>query len=164
MIDRNLEKEIKQTKDFIELWRKFHDLYKGALDKQTISSQEEESFLETKSLLARNYQALLDSLNIKSTIEDKTFEVISQILSLDSISTISDMQMKKIENDWHNSYITLNKILGSLESKKEALAEISAVKIIIKRVFSSPVVSLALVIIIIIFIYYIIKVIILKGG
>ena len=124
MAAKRYEEMIKQVKDFIELWVKFHDLYQEAITKEKITPEEEKTFLETKSLIARKYQKLLDTLGIDPTPEDKTFNVISQVLSLSSVSSISDMQMSKIESDWHESYISLNKILGSLEGRAGGTAPV----------------------------------------
>src|SRR3972149_6376919 len=86
MIDKELEKKIKQIKEFMELWVKFHELYKSATKNRVISPDEEKAFLETKSLIARKYQALMDNLNIEPTAEDKTMDIISQVLSLETVS------------------------------------------------------------------------------
>lgn len=155
MIDKILESKIKQVNEFVDLWASFYELYQRATKQDAFSEEEEKSFLELKSNLARKYQALMDALAIKPTAEDRTFDVISQIMSLKSISLLSPLQLEKLENDWHNSYITLNKILGSLENRKNELAKISSFKIFYKRLFSNPIVSLILIIIVISFLYYI---------
>ncbi len=153
MVDKELEKKIKQIKEFMELWVKFHELYKSATKNRVISPDEEKAFLETKSLIARKYQALMDNLNIEPTAEDKTMDIISQVLSLETVSSISDMQMRKIENDWHDSYISLNKLLGKLENKREDFAKMRTGKIMMKRILFNPVSSLIFVVIVIILIY-----------
>ena len=50
-------------------------------------------FLDLKSLITRKYQALLDALNIQHTSEDRTFDVVSQIISLNDVTKISELQM-----------------------------------------------------------------------
>ena len=105
MIDKELEEKIKKTKEFMELWIKFHNLYKEALKDKVVDPEEEKAFLETKSLIARKYQALTDLLKITPSTEDKTIDVISQVLSLQSISTLSDVQLEEIDNGWHLSLI-----------------------------------------------------------
>ena len=156
MKDKRLEKKIKLLKEFMELWIKFHDLYKTALSKQSISPEEEKNFLETKSLIARKYQMLKDFLGIEPQTDDRTFDVISQVLSLESVSTISDLGIKKIESDWHNSYIQLNKLLGELESKTEDLKSINTFVIFLRKLFVNPVVNMLLLIAFIIAVYYIV--------
>jgi len=115
----NSKESIARTKEFLELWVKFNQIYKDAMGKATITPEEETAFLETKSIIARKFQALADSLSIDRFTMDRTYDVISQILSLKSISTLSEQALKKIENDWHEAYISLNRLLGHLEAQKE---------------------------------------------
>lgn len=96
----------------------------------------------------------MDSLGIKPTAEDRTFDVISQVMSLRNISTLSPLQLEKLENDWHNSYITLNKILGSLENRKNNLAKINVFAQSCKRIFRNPFFALFLIMLLISIIYF----------
>ena len=153
MIDRELELKIKRVKEFMQLWIKFHDMYKDALSRDTITPEEEAAFLETKSLIARRYQALKDFLGLANTYEDKTFDVITQVLSLKSVATISDLSLNKIENDWHNSYILLNKMLGELEGKKDTLRKVSWLGLQIKKATSSPLFNLMAIVLLILILY-----------
>jgi hypothetical protein len=153
MIDKKLELKIKRLKEFTQLWVKFHDMYKNSISLGTISPEAERTFLDTKSLIARRYQALKDLLELSSSYEDRTFDVISQVLSLKSVSAISDLSLNKIENDWHNSYIQLNKLLGELEGRQEALRKVSRIGLFVNRSIQSPLFNLILAIIIIFCIY-----------
>ena len=125
MVDPILEEKIKKTREFMELWMKFRELYSKALKKEAIHAEEEMAFLETKSLIARKYQALMDRLGMEPSMDDKTFDVVSQVLSLQGVSSLSDVQTQEIENGWHRSFMFLNKLLGTLENQKETLAHVS---------------------------------------
>lgn len=155
MINRDLEQQIKKTKSIIQLWTKFRELYRIPLSRTDILPEEENGFLELKSSLTRQYQGLLESLDIGHSPDDRTFEVIGSILSLSSVPNLNEMQLKKVENDWHNSYLSLNKILGSLENKREQLGKINTVKITIKKIFSSYIVSLIFIVLFIVLAYII---------
>jgi hypothetical protein len=157
MIDKELELKIKRLKEFMQLWVKFHDMYKKAISRETISPEEENIFLETKSLIARKYQALKDYLGIDPSYEDRTFDVISQLLSLKSVAAISDLSLHKIENDWHNSYILLNKLLGELEGKQEVLRKVSKFGLILRKLSVNPFIHLLLAIIMIFGVYLVIN-------
>jgi len=157
MRDKNLESKIKHLKDFMQLWIKFHDMYKNAINRETITPEDEDAFLETKSLIARKYQALKDYLDIDSSYEDRTFDVISQILSLKSVAAISDLSLHKIENDWHSSYIVLNKLLGELEGRQESLQRVSRTGAILREMAGSPLINLILLIIVILAIYMVLN-------
>ena len=159
MIDKEIEEKIKKTKEFMELWIKFHNLYKEALKDKVVDPEEEKAFLETKSLIARKYQALTDLLKITPSTEDKTIDVISQVLSLQSISTLSDVQLEEIDNGWHHSNIFLNKLLGSLENRKETLSKVNPLSVLLPKIFSGiwtkPVRKLTKTLIVLILAYFI---------
>lgn len=156
MIDRELERKIKRLREFMQLWVKFHDMYKAALSHETITPEDEKTFLETKSLIARKYQALKNFLGIESSYQDKTFDVITQLLSLKSVAAISDLSLHKIEYDWHNSYVLLNKLLGELEGRRESLSKISPIGHMVSKLLNNPVGNLILAVIIIFGLYLLI--------
>ncbi len=111
-----LKGSIRQVKEFLDLWIRFHEMYQEAADPEKITPEKEKAFLELKSLLARRYQAMLDTLGLPITPDDRTFDVIAQVQSLSRRTQISEMQMSKIESDWNQSHVSLNKLLGSLEA------------------------------------------------
>lgn len=119
----NAKEDIGKTKEFIELWKKFNQIYKESMGQTAITEEEEELFLETKSIVARKFQTLVDSLAIERSTIDRTYDVINQILSLRSISTFSEESLRKIGNDWHQSYISLNRLLGHLEAQRDTVSE-----------------------------------------
>jgi hypothetical protein len=114
---------IDKTREFIELWKKFNQIYKEAMGKAAITEEEEDLFLETKSIVARKFQTLVDSLAVERPTIERTYDVINQILSLKSISTISEQALAKLNNDWHQSYISLNRLLGHLEAQRNDAAK-----------------------------------------
>lgn len=126
MKTRDIKDSIDKTREFMELWIKFHQIFKEAMSKSSITPEEEELFLQTKSMLARKFQTLADAMSIDRPTIDRTYDVISQILSLKGISTLSEVTLKKIENDWHDSYISLNRLLGHLEAQKDIVSHLKA--------------------------------------
>ena len=134
MKDKDIESKIKHLKEFTQLWTKFHDMYKNAISRETISPEDEKNFLETGSLIARKYQALKDFLGIEPSYENRTYDVISQILSLKSVAAISDVSLGKIESDWHSSYIILNGLLGEFEEQQESLSKVSRLRLMVRKI------------------------------
>jgi hypothetical protein len=120
---QNPKDAIVKTKEFIELWKKFNQIYKEAMGKSAITEEEEELFLETKSIVARKFQTMVDSITVERSTIDRTYDVINQILSLRSISTISEEALRKLNNDWHQSYISLNRLLGHIEAQQVETAK-----------------------------------------
>ena len=109
-----------KTKEFLELWKKFDHICKDAMKKTSITEEEEDLFLDTKSVVARKLQILVDSLPVERTTVDRAFDIINKIISLKSIATLSEEALRKINNDWHQTYISLNRLLGHLEAQKDS--------------------------------------------
>ncbi len=128
MRDRKVEADIVALKEFIQLWVAFGDLLKQ--DRENLGTEKEQEFMESKSLLARKYESISGILESQYSPDNKISSILSQSVSLSNIAA-SDMQSRKLENDWHVSYILLNKRLGGLEGQKEALAKISTLGTVI---------------------------------
>ena len=126
MIDKRLERVIEETRNFMDLWVKFYDLMMFARKGETIGPREEQEFLLVKSDIARRHRALITALGGLSAMDEGMMNIVSQATSLDSIRSLSDIAMKKLENEWHRAYISINQTLGMLENKREELANTSA--------------------------------------
>ncbi len=129
MRNRALERKIELLKEFIAEWVAFRDFLKEALKDKNISAEEEKKFLEIKSIITRKYQGLAQSLEKDFSPDERLVDIVSHAVSLEGMAGTSDMQFRKIENDWHLSYIHLNELLGNLESKRDHMAKVSGIKI-----------------------------------
>ena len=131
MRDRKLEADIIALGEFIQLWVAFGDLLKQGEEKlASKDAGKEQEFMESKSLLARKYESIIGILEGQYSPDNKISSILSQSVSLSNIAA-SDMQSRKLENDWHVSYIFLNKRLGGLEGQRKELAKISTLGTII---------------------------------
>ncbi len=133
MRNRQLERKIELLKEFIGEWIEFRDFLKGVLKDKTIAieAEEEKRFLEIKSRVARKYQGLAHVLEKDFIPDGRLMDIVSHAVSLESMTGTSDMQFRKIENDWHLSYIHLNELLGKLESERDRIAKVSRTKIVL---------------------------------
>ncbi len=128
MRNRKVESDIIALKEFIQQWVAFGDLLKQ--DGENLDAEKEQKFMGSKSLLARKYESISGILESQYSPDNKISSILSQSVSLSNIAA-SDMQSRKLENDWHVSYIFLNKRLGGLEGQKEELAKISTLGTVI---------------------------------
>ena len=131
MRDRKVEADIVALKEFIQLWITFGDFLKQSGEKSaSIDAVKKQEFMESKSLLARKYESISSVLEKQYSPDNKISSILSQSVSLDNIAA-SDMQSRKLENDWHVSYIFLNKRLGGLEGERDDLAKVSTLMTVI---------------------------------
>lgn len=139
MRDKKLERQIEKFENFIELWKKFHELFAMARSQDNIAETDEKEFFEIKTIIARNYSVLMDSIGISESKDSSSLEMLSQVISLADAKDISDGIAKRITSVWNAKYLDFQKILGELEHNKEELAHISGFKIFLKKLFWNPI-------------------------
>jgi len=125
VIDPKLERCIEETRIFMDLWVKFYDLLIAARKREEIGSKDEADFLAVKSELARRHKVLQHLLGQDYGLDPNTMNIISQAISLDTIQSGSEIAMKKLENEWHRAYISINETLGVIENRREELAKVT---------------------------------------
>lgn len=133
MIDKRTEDNIKDVKSFLESWVKFHQIYVNLISKNTVTKDDERVFFETKDIISTRYSVLSGALEFKYMPYNRLSDPIAEILNLDNISYMSEKRMKKIEDDWNDSYMFLNKILERLKSRRKRLENFSAIGVGIKK-------------------------------
>lgn len=135
MIDKKTESDIKIVKGFIEFWVKFHSIYSNIASKDSIGKEEEALFLETKNLIKDKYDSLKNNLDFKYAPHSRLTDPVNDILKLDSILFMAEKNLKKVDDDWRDSYIFLNSILERLKNKKRRLEQFSPTGVFFKRFF-----------------------------
>lgn len=135
MIDKKTESDIKITKSFLEFWVKFHSIYSGVVSKDTISKEDEALFLETKGLIKNKYDELKNSLDFKYAPHSRLTDPVNDILRMDNVRFMAEKNLKKVQDDWRDSYIFLNSILERLKNKKRRLEQFSPAGVFFKRFF-----------------------------
>jgi hypothetical protein len=135
MIDKKTESDIKIVKGFLEFWVKFHSIYSGVVSKGNISKEEEIKFLETKSLIKNKYDELKNNLDFKYAPYSRLTDPVNSILQLGNVRFMAEKNLKRVEEDWRDSYIFLNNILERLKNKKKRLEQFSPTGVFFKRFF-----------------------------
>ena len=151
MRDRKLEQSISFIRDFINLWQDFGNFLNLPPERE-IASGDEEKFMSMKSAIAQRCQALQEMLEGGFPMEGKIVDILSQSPGLAQIIS-QPMHIKKLQNDWHSTYIGLNKVLGSLEAKRGRLLHISRFSLVFKSFVHHPLTVLVFLIAIIMFFY-----------
>lgn len=134
MIDKKTESDIKEVKSFLELWVKFHSIYNNIASKGLITIDDEKEFLETKGIIQDKYNLLKDSLEFNYMPHTRLTDPVSDILSLKNVLHISEKNLKKLGDDWKDSFIFLNNILERLKNKKRRLEQFNPIGVFLKRI------------------------------
>ena len=137
MIDKKIETNIKTVKAFLELWMKFHSIYSGIISKEIILKEDEDRFFETLGMIKNKYGELTGSLDMKYMPHSRLTDPVTEILAIGGIRLMSEKNLKRLNEDWRDSYIFLNSILEQLKNRKKMLEEFNPVGVFFKRIFAN---------------------------
>lgn len=115
MEDKKLEKKFSKLKEFCEAWSAFEDLYKKIKNKDVISQEDEKDFLENKKVMERRYMDLSYGLEMKELI--KYDDPVFSVLKIEKITSLSDQEMEKIDEDWRNADLFLQALVKGFEER-----------------------------------------------
>lgn len=132
---RKLEPNIKAAKSFLEVWTKFHSIYSGIIQKEIISKEDEERFMESLYMIRNKYEDLKGGLDYKYMPHARLTDPVSDILSLNGIRFMSEKNLKRLNDNWRDSYVFLNNILEQLKGTKKRMDELNPVGAFFKKVF-----------------------------
>lgn len=134
MKDKKTEADIKSMGDFLEFWSRFRSIYTSTLDKGNISREDEDKFLEVKLMMRGKYDELKSSLEYHYMPHGRLTDPVGEILSLQTIRFISEDNLKRLDNNWKDSYIFLNNIFERFKTRKRRFKEFSALGVFFKRI------------------------------
>jgi len=113
-----LDRRVSMCREFMNDWLLFNQILSAYPSPGVNKAQLENQFLKIKSKLAREHNVLRESLQSDYQIDGNTMNIISTATNLESIYSQSEVAVKKLQGEWHRSFITINETLGSVEDKK----------------------------------------------
>jgi len=113
-----LERNIHVTREFMNDWLLFNQILSAYPSPGVNKAQLENQFLKIKSKLAREHQVLKESLGGDYKFDPNTMNIVSNATNLETIYSQSEVAIKKLQNEWHRAFISINESLGALEDKK----------------------------------------------
>lgn len=113
-----LEKRVDLCQEFMNDWLLFNQIMSAYPKQEANKLQLESQFLKIKSKLAREHRVLKEQLQADYNIDGNLMNIISGATNLESIYAQSDVSIKKMQNEWHRAFISINETLGILQDKK----------------------------------------------
>ncbi|MGC8744604.1 MAG: hypothetical protein ACP5T0_12060 [Verrucomicrobiia bacterium] len=140
MKTKKIDDLISQFEIYIENWKQIYYFInlvreRRAQDKKQFSLEEENQFLDVKSLIAQQLESILAYFADDSRPIDKEdiFNVITPLSSLRVISELNDGTLRGIENQWHKVFIQLQSLLGQLKVQRQQLESKSIFSLFSKK-------------------------------
>lgn len=141
MNTKQLDELISQLEIYIENWKQinyFINLARERRDasqnkKPSFSQEEENQFLDVKSLIAQQLESILAYFDSQPLNKEDIFNVIAPLSSLRSIVELNEGTLRGIENQWHKIFIELQSLLGQIKVQRQKLKSKSIFSIFSKR-------------------------------
>ena len=111
---KSLDDFILSLENYIECWKQFNLYVNLARDKK-FTRDDENQFLEVKSIIAQGLEAILASTDQKGGPSKQ--EVTQLFANAPSLRFLSDMpdSVTTVEAQWHKTYLALQSLLGQLK-------------------------------------------------
>jgi hypothetical protein len=108
-----------QMENYLECWKQFNRYINLARAKK-FSAEDENQFLEVKSMLVQELELILAAIEINSPTKDEIHTLIGNAPSLRYLSEMNEGALRNVENQWHKIYIGWHSILGQLKVRQRA--------------------------------------------
>jgi hypothetical protein len=125
MIDPSLERQYADCRELMDLWRQYHDFFKIAVAGQDLTPEREHEFITIKSRIAMLHDTFMDCLEHDQNIGQNILSIVTRSITMKHVHRMSTAEIKKIELEWHESYLLLNETIGVLEDKRRQFADIT---------------------------------------
>ncbi len=127
-----LENRVALCREFINLWMQFFRFFAADLSEKEITQAEEKAFFQAMSALARKHFLFVEMMGDTFDRGGDVIDVLGVAVSLANIQVMPENTRSKLELDWHNLFLDMNRALGRLirrlpgnMSLSEALASLS---------------------------------------
>ena len=121
MKDPKLDELIAQLEGYIESWKQFNSFVALARSKK-FSQDDENQFLEVKSIIAQELEVILSSIESGGPSRDDIYSLIGTAPSIRYISELQEGSLRTIETNWHKIFLNWQAILGQLKVQQKKLA------------------------------------------
>jgi hypothetical protein len=126
MVDPEVERQYADTKELLRLWQEFYEYFEMAKRGEDLTPEKEDAFLDLKSRIAMLHDSFMDALTHDQNIGQNVLDIVTRSISLKHLNRQNVADIKKMEIEWHESYLLLNETVAMLEEKRQQLASMSA--------------------------------------
>ena len=132
MSNQKLDQLIDQVENYIECWKQYNIFINMARAKK-FSQEEDNQFLETKSVLVQELELILASVEVDSPTREDIHALITEAPSLRYLSEMNDGALRTLESQWHRIYIGWHSILGQLKVRQRGEESKSAIGAVFRK-------------------------------
>jgi hypothetical protein len=117
MRNQKLDQLILRMENHLECWKQFN-YYINLGRSKKFTSEDENQFLEVKSVLTQELELILSAIEGPTPSRDDVHALLSGAPSVRYVSELNDGALRGLENQWHRVYIAWQSLLGQLKVKQ----------------------------------------------
>jgi hypothetical protein len=117
MSNQKLDQLVDQVENYIECWKQYNNFVNMARAKK-FSQEDDNQFLETKSVLIQELELILASIEVASPTKEDIHSLVTEAPSLRYLSEMNEGALRNQESQWHRIYIGWHSILGQLKVRQ----------------------------------------------
>jgi hypothetical protein len=126
VIDHDLERRLKDCQELLILWKTLREFLIKANAGQDINHDNEVAFLTVKSEIAIRHDSLMDSLPGNQANAGQTIlDIVIRSITMRHVHMLPAADLKKVDQEWHDSFMLLTEVISTLEDERTRLAGIS---------------------------------------
>jgi hypothetical protein len=130
-----LENRVIVCREYIEIWMQFYRCFSEISEDKDITAAAEKSFFQCMTILARKHFQFVELMGDALEGGADIIKILSFAVSLSNIKMMTENSRDKLQLDWHNQFLSMNKALGRLlrlmpgdRPLTEVLANLKAMK------------------------------------
>ena len=112
--NKKLDQLVARLENHLECWKQFNKFVNLARGKK-FNAEEEQEFLEIKSVLVQELELILSSVEVVSPSRQEVHDLVGNAPSLRYLSELNEGVLRNLESQWHKIYIGWHAILGQLK-------------------------------------------------
>ena len=120
MHNKRLNQVIRQLENHLECWKLLNH-YIGLGRTKRFDAEDENQFLEIKSVLTQELEIILAAVECASPSKEEVHALIGGIPSIRFLSELTEDSLRSVENQWHKVYISWQSLLGQLKVQQRKL-------------------------------------------
>ena len=120
MQNKKLDQLVTQLENYLECWKLLNH-YIGLSRDKKFSADDENQFLETKSIIVQELELIVAAVEFTSPSRDDIHAFLSAAPSLRFLSENNEGALRAVENQWHKIYVGLQAVLGQVKVKQREI-------------------------------------------
>ncbi|GAB4312273.1 MAG: hypothetical protein Kow0059_02680 [Candidatus Sumerlaeia bacterium] len=123
---RDPEFRLQVVQEYLRLWAEFFQFIDDDIRDRKIGPEDEKRFFQHVTALASRHLALMEAAGDDMKKAEDMVNILNEAVSLSYIKTMPDAHFSKLQVDWHELFLELNKCVGRILKDPKLIKKLRA--------------------------------------